>query len=226
MERPGNVCIDGEQSEKALEALRRFANAALSKKGVHCWTQISHGGRQSSALVATKCPAPSAIRCNTNIPLPEPYEMTIEEIEEAVGKYAYAAKVSKEVGFTGVQLHSAHGYLLSSFMNPLANQRSDRYGGSLENRARFLLECIRAVRQEVGPSFPVAVKLNSSDFQKKGFTHEEAVKVAKWLDEACLDLLEISGGNYENGAILLGEEDNFQTMMSAKKFGKRSTGKF
>ena len=226
MERPGNVCIDGEQSEQALAALRRYAQAGTSKAGVHCWTQISHGGRQSNIQVAKKCPAPSAIRSKATIPLPEPYEMSIEEIEEAVRKYAHAARVSKEVGFTGVQLHSAHGYLLSSFLNPLANQRSDRYGGSLENRARFLLECIRAVRKEVGPSFPVAVKLNSSDFQKGGFTHEESVKVAKWLDEAGLDLLEISGGNYENAAIITGEDENIENLISLKKFGKRSTGKF
>ena len=219
------MCIDGEQTKEALEALKRYAKAATSEPGIHCWVQISHGGRQSNFQVAKKCPAPSAIRSKAAIPLPEPYEMSVAEIEEAVRKYAHAAKVSKEVGFTGVQLHSAHGYLLSSFLNPLANQRKDQYGGSLENRARFLLECIRAVREQVGPEFPVAVKINSSDFQKGGFSHEEAIRVARWLDEAGLDLLEISGGNYENAAIVAGADENLETMLSLKKLGKRSTGK-
>lgn len=209
----------------AIEALRRFAQAATSEKDVHCWVQLSHAGRQSNFQVAKKCPAPSAIKPETKIPLPDPWEMSIEEIKNTVGKYAHAAKVAKQVGFTGVQLHSAHGYLLSSFFNPLANQRTDCYGGSLEKRARFLLECIRAVREQVGPEFPVAVKINSSDFQKGGFSHQDAVKVAAWLDEAGLDLLEISGGNYENGVLLTGIEDNFKTMLSLQNLGKRSSGK-
>ena len=217
--------MDGNQTKKALKELRRFAQAATSEPGVHCWVQISNAGRQSHIQVSKKCPAPSAIRSKAVIPLPEPYEMSISEIEEAVRKFAHVAKVSKEVGFTGVQLHSAHGYLLSSFLNPLANQRKDRYGGSLENRARFLLECIEAVREEVGPEFPVAVKINSSDFQKGGFSHEEAIQVARWLDEVGLDLLEISGGNYENGAQVSGTDENLESMLSLKKMGKRSTGK-
>jgi 2,4-dienoyl-CoA reductase-like NADH-dependent reductase (Old Yellow Enzyme family) len=147
------------------------------------------------------------------------------EIKELTRKFAYAAKVAKETGFTGVQLHSAHGYLLSSFLSPLANQRKDEYGGTLKNRCRFLMETIAAVRREVGTDYPIAVKLNSADFQRGGFTHEEAIQVARyvytiffsfmpyitpsttknrWLDQQSLDLLEISGGNYENPVLLLG----------------------
>lgn len=226
LERPGNVCIDGEQGEEALEALRKYAKAATMNPDTHCWVQLSHGGRQSNYMIAKKCPAPSAIPSKPfGIPLPEAFEMTVKEIKATVSKYAHAAKVSKEVGFTGVQLHAAHGYLLSSFLNPLANQRKDNYGGSLENRARFLLETIEAVRNAVGAAFPVAVKINSSDFQKGGFTHEEAVTVAGWLDDAGLDLLEISGGNYENAAIINGAENGTDKLASLKQFGKRSSGK-
>lgn len=103
------------------------------------------------------------------------------EIKELTRKFAYAAKVAKETGFTGVQLHSAHGYLLSSFLSPLANQRKDEYGGTLKNRCRFLMETIAAVRREVGTDYPIAVKLNSADFQRGGFTHEEAIQVARYM---------------------------------------------
>ena len=131
--------------------------------------------------------------------------LTTEEVVGCVHKFAAAAAVCKEAGFTGVQLHAAHGYLLSSFLNPRVNRRTDRYGGgSLENRARFLLEAVRAVREAVGPGFPVSVKMNSADFQQGGFSHADSVAVAAMLDEAGLDLLEISGGSYESAALLGG----------------------
>ena len=123
--------------------------------------------------------------------------MTGDEIIDVIARFAHAAKVSREVGFTGVQIHSAHGYLLSEFLSPRVNQRTDEWGGSLENRARLLLETIKAVRAATGPDFAIAVKLNSADFQKGGFTNEECLKVVEWLNTAGIDLLEISGGNYE-----------------------------
>jgi 2,4-dienoyl-CoA reductase-like NADH-dependent reductase (Old Yellow Enzyme family) len=101
-----------------------------------------------------------------------------------------------------VQVHGAHGYLLSSFLSPVTNQRTDQWGGSLENRARFLLEAVRAVRKAVGPAFPVAVKLNSDDFRKGGFSNEECLQVVKWLNDEKIDLLEISGGTYEQPRLL------------------------
>ena len=98
--------------------------------------------------------------------------MTKSEIKEIVDKIAFAAQIAKQTGFTGVQVHAAHGYLLSSFLNPLANARSDEYGGSLENRARPLLEAVRAVRAVVGPAYPVCVKLNTADFQALHRAHQ------------------------------------------------------
>jgi 2,4-dienoyl-CoA reductase-like NADH-dependent reductase (Old Yellow Enzyme family) len=106
------------------------------------------------------------------------------------------------VGFTGVQVHGAHGYLVSSFLSPVTNRRTDAWGGSLGNRARFLLECVRAVRRAVGADFPVAVKLNSDDFRKGGFSHEECLQVVQWLNAESIDLLEISGGTYEQPRLL------------------------
>ncbi|MFM5914265.1 MAG: NADH:flavin oxidoreductase, partial [Chakrabartia godavariana] len=101
-----------------------------------------------------------------------------------------------------VQIHAAHGYLISQFLSPRSNQRSDQWGGSLENRARFLMETVRRVRAAVGPAFPVSVKLNSADFQKGGFAFEDSLQVARWLEEAGVDLLEISGGSYEQPAMM------------------------
>ena len=106
-------------------------------------------------------------------------------------------RVVREAGFTGVQVHGAHGYLISSFLSPVTNQRTDAWGGTLANRARFLLETLRAVRQAVGADFPVAFKLNSDDFRKGGFTHEECLQVVAWLNDEAVDLLEVSGGTYE-----------------------------
>jgi 2,4-dienoyl-CoA reductase-like NADH-dependent reductase (Old Yellow Enzyme family) len=103
----------------------------------------------------------------------------------------------QEAGLDGVQIHSAHGYLLSQFLSERTNQRKDQWGGSLENRARLLLSVIHAVRTKVGPRYPISVKLNSSDFVKGGFTLDESVQVVRWLNDTNIDLLEVSGGTYE-----------------------------
>jgi 2,4-dienoyl-CoA reductase-like NADH-dependent reductase (Old Yellow Enzyme family) len=114
----------------------------------------------------------------------------------------HTAEVAKQTGFTGVQLHSAHGYLLSEFLSPDINQRTDEWGGSIQNRSRLLVSIIEGIREKVGNDFPISVKLNSSDFQKGGFSHEESIEVSKILNETSLDLLEISGGTYEGFAAL------------------------
>jgi 2,4-dienoyl-CoA reductase-like NADH-dependent reductase (Old Yellow Enzyme family) len=116
---------------------------------------------------------------------------------EVIGRFADVAAIARETGFTGVQLHAAHGYLLSQFLSPIANRRTDAWGGSLENRARFLVEAVKATRAKVGADFPVSVKLNSADFQKGGFAHDEAVEVVRTLNGLGVDMLEISGGTYE-----------------------------
>ncbi|MEE4111030.1 MAG: NADH:flavin oxidoreductase/NADH oxidase family protein [Halieaceae bacterium] len=197
LERPGNVIVDREPDDALRDALIEWARAG-TRAGNHFWAQISHAGRQTQKLVNPHPKAPSAVKLG----LPggqfgEPVPMTEEEIGEVITGFARCARVLKEAGFTGVQIHSAHGYLLSQFLSPRSNQRTDRWGGSLENRARALLETVRAVRDAVGPKFPVSVKLNSADFLRGGFEFEDSVQVARWLQEEGVDLLEISGGTYE-----------------------------
>lgn len=197
MERPGNVAIDGQQSNEAISALRDYAKAGTSN-GAHLWMQISHAGRQTPALVNKEPVGPS----DKALDMPgaqfgKPRAMTGAEIEDVIRRFAFVASVARDTGFTGVQIHGAHGYLISSFLSPDVNTRTDEWGGSLENRARLLLETVRAVRKAVGSDFPISVKLNSADFQRGGFSHEDAIKVASWLNAEGLDLLEISGGTYE-----------------------------
>jgi len=197
LERPGNVAIDGEQSAEALMALRAFARAGTAN-GTHLWMQISHAGRQTPALVNKEPLAPS----DKPLAMPgaqfgKPRAMTVSDIEDVIRRFAFAATIARETGFTGIQIHAAHGYLISEFLSPDVNTRADEWGGSLENRARLLLEIVTNVRRAVGPDFPVAVKLNSADFQRGGFSHEDALRVAGWLNEKAVDLLEISGGTYE-----------------------------
>ncbi|WP_151448663.1 NADH:flavin oxidoreductase/NADH oxidase family protein [Lacisediminimonas profundi] len=192
LERPGNVAIDHNEG---IAALRRYALAGTCA-GNHLWMQLNHPGRQTPAHVHQAPLAPSAVP----VELPgfgRPVAMSGEDILDVIGRFAQAASVARETGFTGVQIHAAHGYLLSQFLNPRANRREDEWGGTLDNRARALLETVRAVRRAVGADFPVAVKLNSSDFQQGGFSTAESLQVVQWLEQEGVDLLEISGGNYE-----------------------------
>ena len=202
LERPGNVIIDSEPSEAMQGALGRWA-AAGTRSGNHFWAQISHAGRQCQKIVNPQPKAPSAVKLG----LPggqfgEPQPMTEEDIEAVITGFARCAKVVIDAGFTGVQLHAAHGYLLSQFLSPRSNQRQDQWGGSLENRARLLLASVSRVRAAVGPNVPISVKLNSADFQRGGFDFDESLQVAKWLEQASVDLIEISGGTYEQPRLL------------------------
>jgi 2,4-dienoyl-CoA reductase-like NADH-dependent reductase (Old Yellow Enzyme family) len=197
LERPGNVAIDGAQSNEAIAALREYAKAG-TENGTHLWMQISHAGRQTPALVNKEPVGPSGKALDMpGAQFGKPRALSGTEIEDVIARFAHAAAVARDTGFTGVQIHGAHGYLISEFLSPDVNTRTDEWGGSLENRARLLLETVRAVRRAVGAGFPVSVKLNSADFQRGGFSHEDSIRVAAWLDAEGLDLLEISGGTYE-----------------------------
>lgn len=149
-----------------------------------------------------------------------PRALTQDEILDFIQRFAHVARTAKEAGFTGVQIHSAHGYLLSSFLSPVTNLRTDEWGGSIENRARFLLEVLRAVRRAVGPTFPVAVKLNSDDFRKGGFTNEDCLRVVQMLNVESVDLLEISGGTYEQ-TIFLGSSGDSKTASQPQRQSTR-----
>ena len=193
LERPGNVCVEDESD---LGALRAWTKAGTAE-GNHIWAQISHPGRQATRFSSSNPVAPSAVQFQMLGLFAKPRALTDLEVAGMPDRYARSARIAQKGGFSGVQIHAAHGYLLSQFLSPAVNQRTDRWGGVLENRARLLLETVRAVREAVGPDFPVAVKLNSADFQKGGFSLEESAQVASWLEHEGIDLLEISGGTYE-----------------------------
>jgi 2,4-dienoyl-CoA reductase-like NADH-dependent reductase (Old Yellow Enzyme family) len=202
LERPGNVVIDRAPSEEMRVALSAWA-ASATRNGNHFWAQISHAGRQTQTNVNKRPKAPSAVKLELpggQFGVPQP--LTIDEIEDIVRRFGVCAAAVKTAGFTGVQIHAAHGYLLSQFLSPRSNLRTDQYGGSLENRARVLIDIVAVVREAVGDDFPVAVKLNSADFQKGGFAFEDSLQVAQWLESASVDLIEISGGTYEQPKLL------------------------
>lgn len=197
LERPGNIAIASEPDAEQMAALAALAVAARGQGG-RVLAQLSHAGRQTPALINPRPLAPSAVP----VALPgkqfgTPRALTEAEILDLVARFARAARVCAAAGFDGVQLHAAHGYLLSSFLSPLANRRTDRWGGSLANRARFLVEAVRAVRAATDAGFALSVKLNSADFQRGGFALSESAELARILSGEGVDLIEVSGGTYE-----------------------------
>lgn len=199
LEHARNVAIE---DERHLEMLRPWANTG-QMKGAQLWMQISHAGRQSPKAVTRQPVAPSEVRLRGLEALfAKPRALTEPEIHDIIRRFATTAAVAQRAGFSGVQIHAAHGYLISEFLSPIVNRRMDDWGGSPENRMRFLLEIVRAVRRAVGAAYPVSVKLNSADFQRGGFSVEESMDVAAALERERIDLLEISGGNYENPAMM------------------------
>lgn len=197
LERPANVLFDGGRDPTAMARLRDWAKAG-TEGGNHLWVQINHAGRQTPKTINPAPDAPSPVP--VGLPGKQfgmPVALTGAAIRGLIARFADAAAQAREAGFTGAQIHAAHGYLLSSFLSPLANRREDEWGGSIENRARFLVEAVKATRAAVGADFPVSVKLNSADFQRGGFAVDESVEVARWLEAAGVDLIELSGGSYE-----------------------------
>jgi 2,4-dienoyl-CoA reductase-like NADH-dependent reductase (Old Yellow Enzyme family) len=196
---PRNVVIE---DEKHMDMLKELASST-AKSGMQIWVQLNHPGKQSPKTLSPEPVAPSAIPFSGNLGkfFNPPRALTCREIRELVARFARSAKIAKKAGFTGVQIHGAHGYLVSQFLSPTHNQREDEWGGPIENRMRFVLEIYRAIRKAVGKKFPVGVKLNSSDFMKGGFTEDESVQVAAALANEGADLIEISGGTYEKPAM-------------------------
>ncbi|MGD6994735.1 NADH:flavin oxidoreductase/NADH oxidase family protein [Sutcliffiella horikoshii] len=193
---PRNVVVE---NEKDIDLLKSWANAG-TKNGTHLWMQINHPGKQVFKGIVKDAVAPSKVEFEPKLQryFPIARELQEEEIFDIIQRFANTAKIAKKAGFTGVQLHGAHGYLISQFLSPRHNKRTDQWGGSLENRMRFLLEIYKTVRKEVGDSFPIGVKLNSADFMKAGFTEDEALQVIQTLDQLGIDLIEVSGGSYES----------------------------
>jgi len=194
---PGNIAIE---DDRALPQLTAWSKAAHDG-GAAIFAQLNHPGRQSNLLHLGHTPvAPSAVP----LALPGatvPRELTSVEIEDIIDRFATAAAVCEAAGFDGVQIHAAHGYLVTQFLSPLTNLREDEWGGDPTRRMRFLLEVVRRVRVRVSPGFAVAVKLNSADFQRGGFSEADSRAVVAALAQEAVDLIEVSGGNYESPAM-------------------------
>ena len=197
---PGGVVLESAQFGARFEQWSRAARS----RGAHIWMQINHPGRQMPAAMGQETMAPSAVSMdlgNFSKQFAAPREMTEADIADVKQRFVRAAQLAQQFGFTGVQIHAAHGYLISQFLSPITNKRSDRWGGSITNRARLLVDVVSAVRQAVGTGFAVAVKLNSADFQKGGFSAADAKQVVSMLNTLGVDLIELSGGSYEAPAM-------------------------
>jgi 2,4-dienoyl-CoA reductase-like NADH-dependent reductase (Old Yellow Enzyme family) len=211
----GNVMVDpsalGEPRNVALPAEpdpRMFRPWAGTVRGTDAqlWVQLNHPGRQSPRFLSRQPVAPSAVPFGDRgirSVFATPRALTGAEIETIIERFVLAARTFVDAGFTGIQLHGAHGYLISQFLSPLTNLRTDEWGGDAVRRSRFLFELVRRIRAEIGDGVPLSVKLNSADFQRGGFDEDDSLDVVRGLGEAGLDLLEISGGTYEK-AVMMG----------------------
>ena len=186
----------GIHSDSLIDGLREMSDA-VHREGGRIIMQLAHGGlRADPKFTGTTPVGPSNREDLTGSP---GQEMTVEDIQGAVNAFGQASRRAKEAGFDGVQIHAAHGYLLSQFLSPAFNQRGDDYGGNIENRVRFLLDVLRNIRRTVGDSYPVFVKINSEDFLKEGLTPEDSFQAGIMLDGAGADAIEVSGGTLYSG---------------------------
>ncbi|MFE6860181.1 NADH:flavin oxidoreductase/NADH oxidase family protein [Nocardia sp. NPDC057668] len=195
---PRNVTLE---DDRQLDTVGNWARAG-SNAGAVMLMQINHPGRVAVGPLHRRPVGPSGLRPQApGFNLRKPRALTTDDIADLIRRYARTAELAVAAGFSGVQVHAAHGYLLSQFLSPVANQRTDRYGGNPENRRRMLLEVVAAVRAAIGSRAILSVKLNSADFQSGGMESAESLDVALALEQAGIDLLEISGGNYEAPAM-------------------------
>lgn len=206
----GNVMVDKDhlvnpnvmiaEEENFLESYTTLANKAQAN-GTHLWMQINHPGRQAPVYLDKAPVSCSNVKMPSKLYL-EPRPLTEDEIYDLIERYGNAALLAKKAGMKGAQIHGAHGYLVSQFLSPLTNIRKDKWGGSLENRARFVVEIYRNMRKKTGDDFPIGIKINSADFQRGAFTEEESMEVIQMLDAEGMDLIEVSGGTYERAAMV------------------------
>ena len=190
-EKPGNLVFGAHTNQKLIQSLARRALI----DGAHLWPQIGHAGALAH-LPISQPKGPSAL----DLAGLQCAGMSIGEVRELPDMYARTALLAKTAGFSGVQIHAGHGFLLSQFLSPLFNHRDDGYGGSIEGRCRIVLEVLNAVRRAVGSSFPVGIRINSTDKLEGGLTEVDALEVVRLLDQTSVDLIDISGGTYFPGA--------------------------
>ena len=186
----------GIHEEATLPGLKKMVAEVHAKNG-RIVAQLAHAGRRA---ISQNVPTTPRILSKKGEG-PSPEAMGPRDLSMVVQAFADGARRAKEAGFDGVQLHAAHGYLLSQSLSPLENRRNDEYGGPLDHRMRLLTEVYAAVRQTVGPHYPILIKLNSDDHVQGGFTLEEACTVAAHLAKEGLDAIEVSGGTPESGQL-------------------------
>ncbi|RIY31198.1 2,4-dienoyl-CoA reductase [Psittacicella hinzii] len=220
----GNVMVDDNgvstsgdvvlMKDTPLAPFKAWAQATKSQGAIFLM-QINHPGRQAMAGLGKHTYAPSAIGIDlgkTSKLFVKPQAMNEEEIEATIQRFAETAQAAEQAGFDGVQVHAAHGYLISQFLSPLSNQRTDQWGGDIANRARFLVEVIKRIRTLVSPEFIIAVKINSADFQRGGFDEDDVKVVIGYLNDLNVDLVELSGGTYESPTLFNGKTKDERTL--------------
>jgi len=214
----------GIYSDMLITGLRKMTDA-VHKKSSCIIVQLAHAGALADTkLTSTVALGPFAFKKEDGSVV---REMSILEISGITGSFGEAAVRAKKAGFDGVEIHAAHGYLLSEFLSPHFNKRKDQYGGTLENRARFLIGVLEKIKSNTGKDFPVIVKLNSEDFLENGFTLKEMVEVSRMLEKKGADAIEISGGTPFSGdkipsrkGILKKEEEEVYYLKAAALFKK------
>ena len=190
-EKPGNLVLDSNAHQQPLLQLTKRATI----KGAHLWPQLGHAGALSH-LPISQPKGPSALHIGSF----KCAAMSVDEVKNLPNLYAKTAKQAKALGFTGLQIHAAHGFLLSQFLSPLFNRRTDEYGGSIEARCNIVVDVINEVRRAVGPTFPIGIKINSTDKLEGGLIEDDALNLVRILDQTSIDLIDISGGTYFPGA--------------------------
>ncbi|KDQ57636.1 hypothetical protein JAAARDRAFT_687188 [Jaapia argillacea MUCL 33604] len=201
LEAPGNPVIDKNNTWDAVAAFS-LAVAGAKAHGMLCIGQLTHPGRQSPDIVCQQPVSASETKTPDGIMglnFKPARALTEDEIMDVIDRWAFAAEVLYKAGADGAQLHAAHGYLLSQFLSPLVNKRTDKWGGSFENRSRLIFEIIKAIRTRVpDDKFIISIKINSQDFIDGGFSSEECAVMVEKLEAAKVDLIELSGGTYES----------------------------
>lgn len=199
------VCLEGKQNRGKMgiytddfaDDFRQMTDAVHHSGGKIVIQLVHAGGQANSKASGLPLVAPSAVKVDQFMETPE--ELSTDQINGIIEAFAKSARRAKAWGFDGIQLHGAHGYLINQFLSPLTNRRNDDYGGGIDNRCRFLLDVYRSVRREVGPDFPVMIKLNAADHIDGGLQADDALAAARRLDEAGIDAIEVSAGTSASG---------------------------
>ena len=213
---PKQTVVDRDE---VIDDLRKVVSV-VHEHGAKIVAQLNHGGRQSNPkLIGTKPIGPSPVR--DKMSFVKPRQMTEEEIEKTINDFGEGARRMKDAGFDGVQIHAAHGYLINQFLSAYTNRRKDQWGGTIENRMRFLVEVFQAMRSRVGPEYPILIKINAEDFAKTGVHPEECVVHCKKLDELGIAAIEVSGGIAEKGFVTIKGDIPMDLLLEDRGFVER-----